>query len=46
MAQLGNKQNAGLNGEWAKHVKKRGKKITAHIRRNKDKKLIKIRMEE
>ncbi len=38
---LGNKQNAGLNGEYAKHVRADGKKITSGIRRSKSKKEIK-----
>lgn len=33
MAQIGNKQNSFINGEWAKHVRRSGKKITAHLRR-------------
>jgi len=36
----GNKQNAGLNREWAKHVRKWGKKFTASIRRMRSKKII------
>lgn len=30
---VGNKQNSFLNGEWAGHVRKAGKKITSGIRR-------------
>lgn len=35
MAQIGNKQNAALNGEWGSHVRKRdgGKKVTSRKRR-------------
>lgn len=33
MAQLGNKQNCYLNGEWGKHVKKFTKRYTARARR-------------
>jgi hypothetical protein len=36
----GNKQNSILNGEWAKHMRKWGKFMTAKIRRNVDKKVI------
>jgi hypothetical protein len=36
----GNKQNAFLNGEWAAHMRKWGKFMTAKIRRNVDKKVI------
>ena len=36
----GNKQNALLNGEWAKHMRRWGKFFTAKIRRNVDKKVI------
>jgi hypothetical protein len=38
---VGNKQNSILNGEWAGHVRKWGKKFTASIRRTVDKKVIK-----
>ena len=38
---VGNKQNSYLNGEWAGHVRKYGKKITSGIRRMFDKKIIK-----
>jgi len=37
----GNKQNAGLNGEWAAHVRKAWKKVTSGIRRKKSEKEIK-----
>jgi len=37
---VGNKQNAFLNGEWAGHVRNWGKKITAGIRRTRDKAII------
>lgn len=46
MAQLGNKLNSYLNGEWATHVKKRMKRITSSIRRMQDKKEIKNGLEE
>jgi len=36
----GNKQNAFLNGEWAKHMRKWGKFFTAKARRTVDKKVI------
>lgn len=36
----GNKQNAGLNGEWAAHVKWFGKRLTAGIRRMRNKQII------
>jgi hypothetical protein len=36
----GNKQNAFLNGEWAMHMKKFGKRFTAKIRRTVNKKVI------
>jgi len=38
---VGHKENSFLNGEWAGHVRKFGKKWTAKIRRNVDKKIIK-----
>jgi hypothetical protein len=37
---VGHKENSFLNGEWAGHVRKFGKKWTAKIRRNVDKKVI------
>lgn len=40
MAQIGNKQNSILNGEWAKHVRGKWKKITSSIRRSKQKQII------
>lgn len=42
MAQIGNKSNAQLNGEWGKHVRKRdgGKKITSSRRRMIEKEII------
>lgn len=43
---VGNKQNSALNGEWAGHVRKHWKRITAHIRRNKDKLIIKEHLNE
>lgn len=41
MKQIGNAQNSKLNGEWAKHVRRKWKKQTSKIRRNHDKKIIK-----
>lgn len=38
---VGNKQNSIINGEWAGHVRKVGKKITSGKRRIIDKKIIK-----
>jgi hypothetical protein len=35
MAQVGNKLNSALNGEWAKHVRRDRKKITSGKRRAK-----------
>lgn len=43
---VGNKQNSFLNGEWAGHVRKDGKKITSGIRRAYLKKDLKKRLEE
>ena len=40
MAQIGNKINSGLNGEWAKHVRWFEKRITAGIRRIRGKEII------
>lgn len=40
MAQVGNKQNSFLNGEWAKHVRRAWKKLTSGKRRINDKKII------
>jgi hypothetical protein len=34
------KQNSFLNGEWAKHVRRWGKKFTSGIRRQESKKVI------
>lgn len=36
----GNKQNAFLNGEWARHMRRWGKKYTARKRRSQDRKII------
>ncbi len=33
----GHKQNAGLNGEWARHVRRAWKKATSRIRRAREK---------
>jgi hypothetical protein len=38
---VGNKKNSILNGEWAGHVRKWGKKITSGKRRMQDKEIIK-----
>lgn len=38
---VGNKKNSIINGEWAGHVRKTGKKITSGKRRMVDKKIIK-----
>ena len=43
---VGNKQNSFLNGEWAGHVRKWGKKFTSKIRRNVSKELIKNNLNE
>jgi hypothetical protein len=40
MAQIGNKSNALLNGEWGKHVRKWWKKYTSKARRRIDKSII------
>ncbi len=40
MAQIGNKINSVLNGEWAKHVRCWGKRETAGIRRMEGKEVI------
>lgn len=37
---VGNKQNSFLNGEWAKHMRRGGKRFTSKIRRMFDKKVI------
>ena len=42
---VGNKQNAGLNGEWAGHVRKWGKRFTAGIRRMKSKLIVRKELE-
>ena len=46
MAQVGNKQNSFLNGEWTRHAKKWGKKLTAGLRRSFLKKDLRKRLEE
>ncbi len=43
---VGNKQNAIINGEWAGHVRKWGKKITSGKRRILDKKIIKEQLND
>lgn len=40
MAQVGNKANSALNGEWAKHVRGKQKRLTARMRRQASKKVI------
>lgn len=48
MAQLGNKKNAQLNGEWGKHVRRRDgmKRVTSSRRRIQDKEVIQDEFEE
>jgi hypothetical protein len=46
MAQIGNKQNSNLNGEWAKHVRWWLKRRTAGRRRENDKQIIKEAVKE
>jgi hypothetical protein len=46
MAQVGNKQNSIINGEWAKHVRWWYKRYTAGRRREKDKQIIKEEVKE
>jgi hypothetical protein len=48
VAQLGNKKNAQLNGEWGKHVRKRDgrKRLTSSRRRGQDKEVISDEREE
>ena len=41
MKHPGNAANSKLNGEWCKHARPWGKKMTSKIRRNMDKKIIK-----
>jgi len=43
---VGNKQNSFLNGEWAGHVRKWGKKFTSGIRRAMSKKIIRKDLED
>ena len=43
---VGNKANSLLNGEWAKHMRKWGKFVTAKARRNVDKKTVKKEINE
>lgn len=40
MAQIGNRINSGINGEWAAHVRSFGKRLTAGLRRLESKKII------
>ena len=40
MAQIGNKQNSILNGEWAFHVRRKWKRLTSKKRRLASKKEI------
>jgi hypothetical protein len=42
----GNKQNAILNGEWARHVRKWYKKYTSSKRRMRDKEIIQSLLKE
>jgi hypothetical protein len=46
MAQIGNKQNSFLNGEWGTHVKSVFKKHTSKIRRTLGKKEISKELKE
>jgi len=48
MAQLGNKENSYLNGEWACHVRKRdgGKRVTSKRRRAYGKRVIDVELQE
>jgi len=43
---VGNKQNSFLNGEWCGHMRRYGKFLTAKIRRNVDKKVIRQELKE
>jgi hypothetical protein len=43
---VGNKMNSFLNGEWAGHVRKDGKRITSGIRRMYLKNDLRKRLEE
>lgn len=42
----GNKENALLNGEWGKHVRKWMKKFTSSVRRTKNKKILNNSLKE
>lgn len=42
----GNKANSALNGEWALHVRRWGKKFTARYRRQVDKQIIRQALRE
>jgi len=42
----GNKQNAGLNGEWGAHVDSGEKKVTSGKRRAKNKIVIKEKLDD
>jgi len=46
MAQIGNKQNSFLNGEWAAHVREWWKRSTSKARRLADKKIIRDELKE
>ena len=43
---VGNKQNSILNGEWCGHMRAWGKRVTAKILRNVDKKVIRQELKE
>lgn len=45
MAQIGNKDNCYLEGEWGKHAHKGGKKVNAKRRRARDIRIIKEELE-
>jgi len=46
VAQIGNKQNAAINGEYAKHVRADGKRITSGKRRIQSKEILRKEKEE
>lgn len=46
MKQVGNAENSKLNGEWAKHVRRWGKKFTSGKRRMNDKKIIEYKIKQ
>lgn len=42
---VGHKKNSCLNGEWAQHTRRDGKKRTSGLRRLQDKKIIREELE-